>query len=639
MFSSDERARIQNRYYDLYNDLYKKNSESISETESESLVDDPETNARQLLDLGIAEIERENYPKALELFGEALELNVELINFSVYWYKYGIILFNQEKYYEAIENFQRALELNNQWGEDSSPAAYYSIGLAYEKLNQLELAINYCQEASKLNPDYKQKLELLAERIRKDIEAEELAQKCKEQLQAKEYSQAYESYQKILQLNPHVSSYWYDLGLVAYNLGKYPQVIEPTEQAIAINDRWENRNLADVLYLKAICYYQIGFTTEAIASIKKVLEVDSNHNRASESISVLTSRNKNKKRAYDWAQLGFKNITLENNVEVRNCFNNAVQLDPSVSLYWYQLSLSLIEAQEYNKALQAIETALLLNNQWQNFGPADAWCYRGWILENLDDKKKALASYQKAIYVSNNNHPLALEHYEELNLQFLSGLFESNITSSSPINTKITNQFNNILFDTLEERYREEWIKDIQITEIWIDLLISIVSSFNEIKNNRDIAAHIYHIIFKQHYPDEWRWVGLSLSLLSTSYSLDKVINSLGIITIFKVTEIGCIAPKNRVNLDSETVDLMRKEMSCFWDKEIAKVTNYWQQFLYELINWVELIPEIVARDGQKQNLLKTAKLVREKSNIMLDIAFKKIRATIEDLIDLDREG
>ena len=78
--------------------------------------------------------------------------------------------------------------------------------------------------------------------------------------------------------------------------------------------------------------------------------------------------------------------------------------------------------------------------------------------------------------------------------------------------------------------------------------------------------------------------------------------------------------------------------MSCIWDKEIAKVTNYWQQFLYEVIDWVELIPEIVVRDGQKQKLLKTAKLVREKSNIMLDIAFKKIRATIEDLIDLDGE-
>lgn len=82
-----------------------------------------------------------DFSGAIEDYTKAIELN----KYASYFINRGNVYADKEQYTKALEDYESAIELNNESGE-----AYCFAGLAYLKLNEIELACKNLKKASEL---------------------------------------------------------------------------------------------------------------------------------------------------------------------------------------------------------------------------------------------------------------------------------------------------------------------------------------------------------------------------------------------------------------------------------------------------------------------------------------------------------
>ncbi|MGD1835553.1 MAG: tetratricopeptide repeat protein, partial [Nitrososphaeraceae archaeon] len=75
------------------------------------------------------------------------------------------------------------------------------------------------------------------------------------------YSQAIESYDKAISLDPNWSAPWLDKGTVYFKLGNYSQAIESYDKAISLDPNWSAPWLD-----KGTVYFKLGNYSQAIES-------------------------------------------------------------------------------------------------------------------------------------------------------------------------------------------------------------------------------------------------------------------------------------------------------------------------------------------------------------------------------------
>lgn len=585
--------------------------------------------ARQLLNLAIKNVSQNlnQNVNCLDLLNRAIAEDPKLAEFSVYYFYLGTALSNESKYRESIYFLQRALEINTGWENVDSALTNYKIGSAYEKLNDLDRAIKCYERASLLNSSYFNKLNELKKIVDYQNNLNDLIQTADEALVIKDYHKAKDLYQEILKICDLNSTYWFNLGLSNYYLGEYHQAIKVFSKSINIDKNWSSNNILDAWHLLSLSYYFLGQRKRSLSKCDRALSIDSNYIKAREIIEAIDENNSRKQEAYNLASSGFEFLQTDNKQAISN-FKKAVELDTSVSRYWYGLGVSWIESQEYARGIEAIENALCLNNKWGRIKLADAWYYLGLATEYLGNLDLAFIYYSKARSISQNKHRLAISKYEKLYLERISQGKKHNSIKNISIN------FNKEIDDILRIKCSSQWLEEILAEERKIDLLTGVISLLSQLENNRDCAAIVSRGFFKEEWIKESFWIDLALSLTSIIYSVGNVVNYLASNVIFKDDLTIDYRNKELANYASQLeielrIDNLQDAIESCWSTEVEMIINYWQRCLWELLKWIEQI----TLDNLKQNLLKRYKKLSDRTDSMLLSAFETIKFEIDEVL------
>lgn len=609
----------------------------------------------------------------LDLFTQAVETDPLLLEYSVYYFYLGTVLLHKSQYDKGINILQRAIEIDRVWGNVTIADADYKIGESEEKLGNLDEAIKFYERAAQKNEKYAREVSQLKEHLQSTKETVELIENAASQLLAKNYQEALNSYQKIVEIQPKKSAIWFNLGLSYYHLGSYHEAVKALEKSIKIDDEWLELTPSDAWFMLGLTFYFMGQNKRAILKLDRALNIDSSYINARIAINILTGAARRKQEAKNLAESGFEFLFQKNTEMAIDLFEKAVELDPSVSSYWVGLGVNLIDSKEYQKAVDAIDFAICLNNQWGRTKAADAWYYRGLASENLGKLDEAFTSYSQARILSQKKHRKAIAKYEELYLERITTGKKTNyskenlpiknltldeiITVKQPLTWLKSTEIQDRIVgeETLESILSQtgtlgdrqvskadlstvkvplEWIESIQIRESRIDLLISVIPLLLQVSNSREIAGIIERAVFSKQQQQSF-WVDLALSLTPIMYPAGSLVNYNAGNAIFKDyqnSELRSESEKYLEQLEPQfhQIDSLKNALDSRWQKEVEKVTNYWSRCLLGLSKWIEQMPKLLLDDTQSK-LSKRLKKIQNESKIMLPSAYETIKINLDE--------
>jgi len=112
---------------------------------------------------------------------------------------------------------------------------------------------------------------------------------------------------------------------------------------------------------------------EALESLEKALEI-------------------NPRNANAWYNKGVILEKMERMDEARDAFEKATTLDATLDKAWFRQGQLLAENGSYNESLRSLDRAIELNSE-----NADAWDIKGLVLMKMNKAQEALACFEKAI--------------------------------------------------------------------------------------------------------------------------------------------------------------------------------------------------------------------------------------------------
>jgi Flp pilus assembly protein TadD len=155
----------------------------------------------------------------------------------------------------SLKDWQGLLDWCTKWtrSEPRESDAWNNLGVAYEKLNRNNEAIEGFRQALRINPEDATAWYNLGVTYYK----------------LNRYSQAVEAYRQALRINPEKADTWNNLGLTYSNLNRYNEAVEAGRQALRINPKnasaWSNLGLA---------YNKLNRYNEAIEASRQALRID-----------------------------------------------------------------------------------------------------------------------------------------------------------------------------------------------------------------------------------------------------------------------------------------------------------------------------------------------------------------------------
>jgi len=200
------------------------------------------TEAYHLLNKAIQQYERENYETAIALVDEAILISPELPELHYWRGKLAVLDLNQESLEVAIVELSEAIRNKPDYAE-----AYFERGKVYIQKGEYEEAKKDLEETIRLNPKIKEAYSLLAQIYLKEGNDEK----------------AMEYLNKITDKKGD-ERYYFSLGKILYNAGKYKEAIDYFDKTIQ-----ENKYFVDAYVLKAHSLANIGRYAEAIENLRK----------------------------------------------------------------------------------------------------------------------------------------------------------------------------------------------------------------------------------------------------------------------------------------------------------------------------------------------------------------------------------
>lgn len=189
------------------------------------------------------------------------------------------VLYMKEEYEEALNYYHEAIKIGKPQKE-----LFLKTGECYEKINDIPKARNFIRKAIALDPHYAEAFFLLGETYKKEanwtqaISAYERAVKLNKEnidyllgladayLQVEDIDKAVMLFEQILETDSKFKGHWINLAAAYYELEDYEASFALLKEA---ETRFEGE--ADILYIKAVFYYQAGIKNEAIVSLEKAL--------------------------------------------------------------------------------------------------------------------------------------------------------------------------------------------------------------------------------------------------------------------------------------------------------------------------------------------------------------------------------
>ena len=159
----------------------------------------------------------------------------------------AITYYKLKKYDKALENCDKALDLNPNFLE-----ALYNKGKILDELGNYKEAVQYYDESIGVDPKY------IVAWNNRGLAYAKLG----------DYNSAIQSYDTSIKIRADYPFAWYNRGLAFYELGRYSEAIKSYDETIKIRpqyyDAWYNRGLA---------YTKLGDYNSAIQSYDNAIEV------------------------------------------------------------------------------------------------------------------------------------------------------------------------------------------------------------------------------------------------------------------------------------------------------------------------------------------------------------------------------
>jgi len=265
-------------------------------------------------------------------------------------YYLGAALLGSGDFAKAQQVFLTALE-----ADPKSPDAELGLAQTFAKLNRLNEAAPHFQKAAELNPTYRN--DLL-----------ELASLYETQNQSQEAIAIYEQFPD----NPGAQE---RLGVLLIAAARPADAIPHLEVAVAKSPTPANRAALATGYLKN------NQAAKALPLVEQMLATDPNDFE----IRMLRGRIIRDQRKF---------------AEAAQDFHIATTLKPDSPQAWSELAVSLVMAEDFPAALSALDRVAALGAE----KPGHVY-WRALVLDKINDRKGALAAYQRFLALSNGQSP------------------------------------------------------------------------------------------------------------------------------------------------------------------------------------------------------------------------------------------
>jgi tetratricopeptide (TPR) repeat protein len=283
--------------------------------------------AYHLLSKAIYHYENENFEMAITLLDEAILLNPEIPEVHYWRGKVATHDLNQESLEVAIVELSEAIRLKPDYAD-----AYFERGKVYIQKGEFEEAKKDLEKAIQLNPKLKEAYSLLAQ-IELMFGNDEKAMKYLEKVSHQEGD----------------DRYYYSLGKIFYNAGKYQLAIEQFNKTIE-----KNKYFVDAYVYKAHALAKLGNYQEAIENLKKAIIL------VPEEISYFIDM------AKYYFEIGKQKAKEGNNIEAAENFIKGLQIDYNLKIEKQYIPIimkaikELLKNKNYKEALELIDQLELI---------------------------------------------------------------------------------------------------------------------------------------------------------------------------------------------------------------------------------------------------------------------------------------
>jgi len=299
------------------------------------------------LNLGISLLRLKQYADAAAYLSNAVAENPKEYRPNYYL---GAALLGSGDAAKALPVLSTALEL-----DPKSPDAELGLARSLAKLSRLNEAAPHFEKAAALNPAYRN--ELL-----------ELASLYESQAQPQEAITIYRQFPE----NPAGQE---RLGALLIAAGRPAEAIAPLENAVAKSPTAANRAAL------ATAYVQNKQSDKALALADLMLAADPKDFE----VRMLRGRIVRDQRKF---------------AEAAQDFQLAAALKPDEPQAWSELAVSLVMAEDYPAAIATLDKLAALHAE----KPGHIYL-RAIVLDKINDRKGALASYQRFLAASNGDNP------------------------------------------------------------------------------------------------------------------------------------------------------------------------------------------------------------------------------------------
>ena len=391
-----------------------------------SIPESTPTTAEGFIELGNKRFESGEYKEAIADFEEALKLNPNLPEaLSGKNTAEGWLLFNEQKYKEAIADFDKAAEI-----KPDAPYPFEGKGDVLKALQQYPEALIAYEKATQVKPDYpwgwygKGDILSLSQKYKEAVAAYDKALELKSDnpgiwtvrgealANLEQYKEAITSYEKAIAINENYINAWIGKASALFVSGKRQEGLAAIDKAVKIDD-----NSAYAWIVRGTLLNGDGGHEGALASYEKAIKIDAKNfqawrgksnallklRRLPESIkaadeALKLTPNDPLEQGESWNHKANALYESQQLQDARLAYEKVVQLAPNSEGGWSNLSELLNLLKEYDKALEAAEKALKINQT------ISGWNQKGNALFGLKKYWDAIAAYDQALKLNPQYH-------------------------------------------------------------------------------------------------------------------------------------------------------------------------------------------------------------------------------------------
>lgn len=207
---------------------------------------------------------------------------------------------------------------------------------------------------------------------------------CRLQANAEDYENALVACEQAIALEPENPAIWAQHSGILVSLDAFPDAIASANRALIFDPE---HSLA--IAYQCVAYTALGETETALDKCNNALRVNGNWGKENPALAWFY-------RGEILAQAQQYELALV-------AYERTLLLDPENSLVLTRQCEAYVALERPQSARDACESALTIDNQWGEIGPAHAWTYQGQAHTQLSRYNEAIFAYDQAIALAPNN--------------------------------------------------------------------------------------------------------------------------------------------------------------------------------------------------------------------------------------------